>query len=194
MTLIEIIVVIALIGTMMALGSLVLFPGDESKVREEASRLAGTIRYVYNEAAIKNRFYRIAFDLDANQYRVESSTEPFYLQMEAQLGAPAQKPPEEEGKTMGSDFTEESETFKPVKLNSGVKFKDILTQHSPARQEAGTEYAYFLPHGWAEPMVVNLCSEDEEICYSLKVNPLTGKSLVRGEYWEISPEGLGPQE
>jgi len=40
----------------------------------------------------------------------------------------------------------------------------------------------------AEPIVINLSDEDEESFYSLEVNPLTGKSTIRTEYYEVNPE------
>ena len=63
-TLIEIMIVVLIIALMMGLGVAVLFPGNEAKLRDQSAKLAGTIKFLYNEAAIKNRYYRIAFDLD----------------------------------------------------------------------------------------------------------------------------------
>lgn len=203
MTLIEIMIVVAMIGGIMALATVVVFPGDDAKLKDEATKMAGTIKYLYNEAAIKNKYYRIAFNLDENSYQVESSSEPFFV---ALVGTEEKKPvtataeegetPAEEGATGEGEAApqppafaaEESIMLKPVKFPTGIKIKDILLLHEPAKVETGMAYSYFLPNGWAEPMVVNLSDEDEENFYSLEINPLTGKSKIRTQYLELNPE------
>lgn len=194
MTLIEIMVVVAIIAAIMVLGGTILFPGDEAQLRDQATRLTGAIQYVYNEAAIKNKYYRFVFNLDEKSYHVESSTEPFTVSREA---PPEGKAPPEEGEEGDENaagqgnptafVAEDSYLIKPVKFPDSLKIKDITVLHLPERQEQGIVYAYFLPNGWAEPMVINLCNEDEEYFYSLEVNPLTGKSLIREEYYEANP-------
>ena len=202
MTLIEIMIVVAMIGGIMALATVIVFPGDDAKLRDEASKMAGTIKYLYNEAAIKNKYYRIAFNLDENSYRVESSEEPFYVTLvgeEKEKAAPdtigetegegeGEVDEEGEGVPPPAFVAEEGIMFKPVKFPSGVKIKDVLVLHEEARVETGVAYSYFLPNGWAEPMVINLSDEEEESFYSLEVNPLTGKSKIRTEYIEMNPE------
>lgn len=208
MTLIEIMIVVAMIGGIMALATYVMFPSDDSKVRDEANRLAGTIKFVYNEAAIKNKYYRLVYHLEEGSYQVESSTEPFHVAMEEEGAKPQPTPvPQgeggetaesgaEPGAAAGGGFAaDEGLMVKPVKFPTGVKFKDIFVMHSPERQEFGTAYSYFLPNGWAEPVVINLADEDEESFYSLEVNPLTGKTTIRTEYYEVNPEKFkNPEE
>jgi general secretion pathway protein H len=202
MTLIEIMIVVAIIGGVMGLAGSVLFPSDDAKVRDDANRLAGTIKFVYNEAAIKNKYYRLVYHLEEGSYQVESSTEPVHVAIEGEEKAPP--PPKEEDEVqegddgasteasgVGGGFTvEDSLMVKPIKLSRGVKFKDIFVMHSPVRKELGTVHSYFLPNGWAEPVVINLSDEDEESFYSLEVNPLTGKSTIRTEYYEIDPQSF----
>lgn len=206
MTLIEIMIVIAMIGGIMAMATYVMFPGDDAKIRDEATRLAGTIKFIYNEAAIKNKYYRLVFNLDENSYHVESSTEPFYVSIEGEEDAkkPEAKKESPEGggespeQTSGGGdeesaappafASEDSYMLKPVKFPDGIKIKDIFVMHEPERQEVGTVYSYFLPNGWAEPVVINLSDEEEQNFYSLEVNPLTGKTKIRTEYFEVNPE------
>ena len=212
MTLIEIMIVIAMIAGIMAMATFVMFPGDDAKVREQASRLAGTIKFIYNEAAIKNKYYRLAYNLDENTYRVESSSEPFYVSIEGEEEAPKPTTGSEEGEgEEGEEGTaaggeegegaappafasEDSFMLKPVKFPNGVKIKDIFVMHSPERKEVGIVYSYFLPNGWAEPVIINLSDEAEESFYSLEVNPLTGKSKIRTEYLEVNPESFRKED
>lgn len=195
MTMIEIMIVVSMIGGLMALSALALFRGDDSRVREEAGRMAGTIKYIYNEAAIKNKYYRLALNLDENSYYVESNSEPFYVSMGGEEDKKTSTASGDEGGSEGEEGTappafarEEGLMVKPVKLKTGVKIKDVTVMHKPERVESGKVYTYFLPNGWAEPFVINLSDEGEESFYSLQINPITGKSVIRGEYLEVNPE------
>lgn len=198
MTLIEIMIVVVIIGGMMALGASFLFPGNEAKMRDESGRLAGVIKYVYNESAIRNRYYRLVFDFEGNSYSVESSGDPFRITVETEdslkTSFASNKSPESnpEASPSGANFTPEDEQYlvRPHSLPTGVKFKDVFVMHEKDRQGQGKVYAYFFPNGWAERMVINLTDEEEESFYSLEVNPLTGKSKIRSEYFEIKAEDL----
>lgn len=196
MSLIEIMITMAIIGAMMALAGSYLFPGTEAKMREEATRLAGVVKFLYNEAAIKNRYYRLVFDIDGGGYSVESSSEPFRLTMVTD--AKEKKPSPLAAKADAPDtspapgFTQESDQYlvAPRKLPSGVKFKDVFVLHEKERQSQGKVFAYFFPNGWAEKMIINLTDEDEASFYSIEVNPLTGKSKIRSEYHEVKEDEL----
>ncbi len=201
-TLIEIMITMIIIGLIMGIGVTVLFPGREAKMRDTAGRLAGTIKFLYNEAAVKDRYYRIVFDFDKRTYSVESREEPFFLGLHTE-DTPLKKPstptpetqegtPEAEG---GEAFTpEEGYLLKPTQLSNGIKFKDIFVMHQKDKIEQGKVEGYVFPQGWVEPMVINLSDEDEEIFYSLEVNPLTGTSRIRSEYFEVKPETYFPEE
>ncbi|HCU23393.1 MAG TPA: hypothetical protein DF383_00105 [Deltaproteobacteria bacterium] len=183
-TLIEILIVIVIIGAMMGLGVSVLFPGNEAKLRDSAARLAGTIKFLYNEAAIKKKYYRLVFDLDSQSYSVESSSEPFLLQM-------IEKP---EPSPQAGAFTEESGFLvENSRLPSGIKIKDISVLHLKDRRESGKVFIAFFPNGYVEPAVINLADEDEAVFYSLEVSPLTGRTKIRSEYYEVRPEELRPR-
>jgi len=195
-TLIEIMIVVVIIGAIMGLGVSVMFPGNEAKLRDQTAKLSGTIKFLYNEAAVKNKYFRLNFDLDAQTYSVESSTEPFLVRMVQE--APKKKDAAEAKDTAEASptagFTEESGFLvQSSKLPDGIKFKDIYVMHLKERQEHGKLEAYFFPNGFVEPMVINLTDEDEQSVYSLQVNPLTGKAKIRSEYYEAKPEELLPQ-
>lgn len=188
-------IVVLIIALMMGLGVAVLFPGNEAKLRDQSSQLAGTIKFLYNEAAIKNRYYRLSFDLDGRSYRVESSDQPYLVRMvdEAQKKKDAEKNPE--ATPEGASFAqEEGFLVAPVRLPSGIKFKDITVMHLPARVEQGKVEIYFFPNGFVEPSVINLTDEDEENAYSLQLNPMTGRAKIRSEYFEVNPEDLSTNQ
>jgi general secretion pathway protein H len=195
-------IVLAMIGGMMALGVSIFIPGNDQKVQDAAVRLAGTIKYLFDEAAVKNRYYRVVFNLDERSYSIESNSEPFLVTLEeeeGQAGKP-QATPGAENQPEGSPgavpqfaVVDEDALTKPVTLPSGVKFKDILVMHSLSPQETGKAYLYFFPNGWVEPVIVNLSDDDDEAFYSLEINPLTGRAKILGEYRELKEGGLRPE-
>jgi len=200
MTLIEIMITMAIIGAMMALGAAVLFPGNDARAREEAVRLAGMIKYLYDESVVKHKYFRIAFNLDEKTYKVESSSESFLVQMEGDDAAkkpppaPGSKPAPEPSPPAGENFVEEADDSltRERTFPQGIKFKDIQVMHAKDPQQSGIVYAYIFPNGWIEPMVINVSDDDEEVFYSLEINPLTGKAKIRNEYYQAKEEDIRP--
>ena len=70
----EIMVVIFLMGIVMAIGLPSFNSLTHARLRSSSTRLAGAIRYLYNQAALKGLCMRMKFDLKKNSYQVEVST------------------------------------------------------------------------------------------------------------------------
>jgi hypothetical protein len=103
---------------------------------------------------------------------------------------------EEEEAAIGPDefVQEEGYLVQPTTLPKGIKFKDIFAMHLKGKAEQGRVEGYVFPQGWIEPMVINMCDEEEEVFYSLEVNPITGSSKIRSQYFEVTPERYFPEE
>lgn len=213
MTLIEIIITVAIIGLIMGLSVGVFRDSADSALSEASDRLVGTIKYVYNEAAIKNQYYRMTINMDDQTFSVESSPDPFKISS-TQEGTPdenqsAEKNVKEVGADLKSDAPVEGEEeteatppppmgssfsgtssylLKPVKLPDGVKIKDVYVAHLDKKIEGGKTAIYFFPNGWVEKAVINLTDEKGETTYSLETFPSSGKTKIRTEYFEYIPE------
>lgn len=98
MTLMEMMVVILLLGLVLAGGIPSFNALTHARLRKDATRLAGTIRYLYNQAALKGLCMRLTFDLKLNTYQVEASTDGRCLIDSEQLTAYQAKRKEEEEK------------------------------------------------------------------------------------------------
>ncbi len=191
MTLTEILVTLALIAIVMGVGLLYVFPSDVSKAKEDARRLVGTIRLAYNEAVLNQKYVKLVFDIDKKSYYIESSPTAFLIEKtspDEKIAANTEN--EEENNNEVSESPQENILFAPEKLNSDIKFKDIMVAHADKPIESGKEAMHFLPIGWAEPTVINLSNEDEKVFFSIKVNPLTGKAEIRDEYYEPEEKEL----
>ena len=198
LTLIEIMVVIALVATIMALGVTVINDVSDSDLKEASSRLSGTLKYVFNEAAIQKKYYRLVIDLDSQQYYAEARTSPFLISLNQEVKAPTKKPeekpeatvePEELLQPEGDDFAKVEEyLIEPQQLSDPVKIVDVFVGHLQQKATTGKVEIYFFPHGWTEPTVINLTNGEEDNYYSVIVNPATGKAEIKNEYTEASPQ------
>jgi len=208
MTLIEIIITVAIIALMVGLSVGYLGDWTDSKLSETSSQLAGTIKYVYNEAAIKNQYYRLVIDMNDQSFSVEASPEPFKISATEEGTAPpsetesATPPPptpaddsaaapdgEAKAPPVGGGFSSVvSYLLKPIKLPEGIKIKDVFVSHVGKKLEGGKTAVYFFPNGWVEKAVINLSDDKDETFYSLETFPITGKTKIRTEYFEYKPE------
>lgn len=209
-TLFELIVTITIVGLLM--GVVVSRVDDllSLEMKKTSNKLASTIRYLYNKSATEGIYMRLIFDMEAQSYWVEATSEPFLLEAaetektrkekeeeakkkkETEEGAPAEE--ETEGASSAAPkipkleikkptFTQtESYLLRPTKLPNNVFFKDVMTEHHLTPIEGGEAAIYFFPNGYVEHAVINLRDEDDEVFYSLETNPITGAVKIENEY------------
>jgi len=154
-TLIELAVVILLIGLFSALVVPMLTGVGQDELKTTARRLAGTTKYLYNEAALSGRPYRLLFDLDAGTYggrRLEEDGE-----LVAVTGS-------------GSDRS----------LPEGVRFRDIVVA-GRGRSSSGQTWTAIQPVGWVDETLIHLAAGDERVL-TLHLQPLTGSTEVYEGY------------
>jgi len=203
-TLIEIMVTVAVIALIMGLTAFTLQDLFGEKISNTADQLSGTIKYVYNEAAVKNQYYRLLIDFSAHTFSVESAEDPFKIVAtpegtpeEPSAGAEQKTAPNteanapaepEEGAAAVSFNQETNFLLKPIEIPSSVRIKDVYVEHYGKKVESGKVAIYFFPNGWVEKAVINLTDEKEENFYSIEVFPATGRSKIRSEYFEYKEE------
>lgn len=83
-TLIEIIIVLAIIGLIMSLGVRGLRSLARSDLRVSATRVAGAMRYLFDRASTTGKVHRLVIDLEAGRYWAEVSDDKFYAPREAE--------------------------------------------------------------------------------------------------------------
>jgi len=79
MSLVEIMVVIAIVGLMLGATVYGFRAIARSDLRGSASKLAGAIRYCFDRSITTGQYYRIVLDLDGNRYWAERSEDRMYL-------------------------------------------------------------------------------------------------------------------
>lgn len=215
MTLIEIMVVTAII----AIAATGLGVGINSiartNLRSGAVKLSAAVRYAYNRAVARGTTVRIVFDLPGNKFSIEEAHGRITLVRGEVFGTrqgsssseedvagavdpwvAAQKLLEQPNEpTIGaSPFSAITGTsgdpvarFSKVKLGSGVRIVRLIVPHEPTPKEEGQGAIHFFPSGYTEHAVIEL-SDGREGVYSVEVQPLTGRCKVRKGHYE--PEEL----
>lgn len=157
-TLIELVIVVFLLGLFSAL-VMPRLPGiGEDGLKASARRIAGTVKYFFNEAALSGRPHRLEFNLDEGTFRV---------------------------RRLDADGTlvELSGTGKEQRLKGNVRFRDVTIPGRGAFS-LGEVITEIQPVGWMEETVVHLEEEDGREL-TLRISPYTGTTEVLDGYREF---------
>ena len=150
-TLVEIVVVMVLISLFMVL-SIPLFGSiGSNSLDSSARRLSGTIKYLFNEAALSGFEYRLIYNLDEGTYRAQ------ILEPNGQL-------------------VDAEDQGRQAALKGTVRFEDVLM---PGRGKftMGQVTARIDPSGWIDETVIHLADGSGE-ALTLRVMPLTGSTEI----------------
>ncbi|UCD72361.1 MAG: prepilin-type N-terminal cleavage/methylation domain-containing protein [Syntrophobacterales bacterium] len=158
-TLIELSVVLLILAVLLAFLTPKFRDLTEYDIKSSSRRLAGTIRHLFDKAAIRHTYYRLNYDLKKDEYWVT------YL---------------DESK----EFKEDSAVLSSrVRLPGNIHFEDIVTQ-GRGKVYDGETFTQFFPHGWVEETIIHL-GDKRERHYSLLVMPLTGRVRIYDRYIEF---------
>lgn len=203
MTLIEVLIVLGIIAGVMSLFITGLGGTSSEKMRAEVSRVSSLIRYAYYQAALQNKYYRIAFQLTDQTYTLEYSDTPFYIVKKNDLVEEMiQKNLEEEqdnsdvnegeeestspqSELKGQFSVDEAAYFEQHQLDELVRLSEIYVAHQEESVNEGTAYLYFFPKGFTEFAVIYFSNDDETAYMTLIVNPLTGEVTVESDYLDL---------
>jgi general secretion pathway protein H len=211
MTLIEIMIVLAIVGLLMG-GAIAGFRSlVKSELRGSAGRLAAAIRYTYDRSITTGAYYRMHFDLDQQTYKVERSENRVLLSREKekvgkggkgldqdQEAAEREKernqrfgssqgqglPPEllPPPSPMRPKFEQFKDTTLPQVHLKKVRVLDIYTPRQSEPYVAGHAYLHFFPDGHTERAVIHLGTDrNDSDQYSLIVHALTGRVEIKSE-------------
>ena len=123
-----------------------------------ARRISGTVKYLYNEAAMSGLEYRLVYDLNEGSYRALVHG------------------------TDGS-VNEDMAQGREAHLKGNVRFLDVQL---PGRGKftEGQVTARILPTGWIDETIIHL-SDSKNNVLTLKIVPLTGITEVFDGYREL---------
>lgn len=157
-TLVELGIVLLLIGLFAGMTVPMLTGIGEDALKSSARRLAGTVKYLFNEAALDGLEYRLVFDLDrqtVHARRKEANSELVEIE-----GAGARR-----------------------RLKGDVRFRDVEVT-ARGKSTSGEVEIAILPVGWLDETVIHLEDEDKQVL-TLRIMPLTGTTEIHEGYREF---------
>lgn len=201
MTLIEILIVMALMSVMVSV--VVAGSGQLSSARLKHSSvmIAGAIRVAYAHSNATSRSVRLVFDMTEHKYWLEEGDRPMLVQSKdtsatggAEAATVAEKQGLEEKDRIQAGPSAPKSQFKlvetpgmsgakgPRELARGIHFREVQATHDDEPRKEGRAYLYFWPGGQTERAVIQLAvgdSKEDNDTQSLVVSPLTGKVEVK---------------
>lgn len=214
MTLIEIVVVIAIMMVLVAIGVPTLRNVFDVDQRSAARELAQTYSLLQTEAMLRNVTFRIAYNLDRRSYKIEVAdpgalifSNPaareewekerdkqinLFTKKEIEAGEVPTDPAEKKfgGLTMPGFETEvemPSNTFFAWAWTPQYEEAVAPSKEEPEKPEdEAIVYSYVFPNGTCEYTVIRVASMDApDEGYTLEVEPLSGKVSIESEMREI---------
>lgn len=153
-TLLEIMIVIVLMATIATVATPKFKDIFEVNLKSSTRKMAGSIKFCFNEAIIKQATVRLNFDLvTSSYYHTMLITDPDSI-----IGEFVEMP---------SPINERQQ------LPEGIFFQDILTPRSVQKMEDGETYIMFYSTGYAEKAVIHIRDSHGNV-FTLLVKPLTG--------------------
>jgi general secretion pathway protein H len=204
LTLIEVLIVMAIIAVIM--GAVVVGSGQlaSSRMRHSSTMIAGAIRIGFSRASATSKSVRLVMDFTENEIWLEEGDQPMLVQSKditgtggAAAATVAEKTAIEEGGRIVKGPTAPRTSFKEIEpmglaasapgkghkaLERGVKFRLVQAAHDEEPRKDGRAYLYFWPGGQTERASIQLKvgeANDEKDAITLVVAPLTGKVTVK---------------
>lgn len=205
LTLIEILVVMALLA--LVLGGVLVGSGQlaSARLRQSASMLTGAIRVGYTRASATSKNVRLVMDFDKNMIWLEEASGPMVVKQGdkassggAEAATAAERAAIKEDEEIIKGPHAPKPKFRPVQgseigqkrgskhvreLARSIRFKSVQTTHDAEPRKSGRAYLYFWPGGQTEQAAIQLRvgdSTEEVDIVTLLVSPLTGKTRIEG--------------
>jgi general secretion pathway protein H len=193
-TLIELMIVIAVIGVAAAAAVPAVSSITGANARAAAGELAGAMRWMFDTAAMRHESCRLALDIDHATWWAEcTQTRPGERRMAVALPVDAAAR-EEDDEALAERFPDEKDSerrrllaqtrfgayqdrlVKKRELPGSSVFQEVWIQHQREPQVNGIAYLYFFPQGQAEAARVPIV--DGGSVYSVVLQPFTGHARV----------------
>jgi general secretion pathway protein H len=204
MTLIEVLIVLALIGLILSAVTVGSGQMSSSRMRHSSTMIAGAIRVGFARAMSSGKTVRLVMDFDESKIWLEEGDQPHLVQSRdasgaggAAAGTDVEKAAQEESSRILKGPTAPKTAFREIDamglvasdpgkghkaLERGIKFRQVQTGHDDEAKKSGRAYLYFWPGGQSERASIQLKAgdnDDEKSAMTLTVAPLTGKATIK---------------
>lgn len=179
-TLVEIMIVMAILVAVIALGSSALFKSS-TNMRTFIREMAIRTREIRNVARLTNSTMRIVISMNeekGHSYWLESAPGVVTLMSEEQIKELSRlTESQREEKAPAKEFEIDSRIMrKAQKLPRGLAFESVeFATKEPITQ--GLAYVHFFPQGLSEDVAIHL-TDKVNLNWTITINPLTGRAQV----------------
>ncbi|MBI4509988.1 MAG: hypothetical protein HY698_10170 [Deltaproteobacteria bacterium] len=208
MTLIEIMVVLAIIALLGFAVSMGVGKVRKTELRSAAGRLATALRSAFDRASTTGAHHRVVIDLDEQVFRVERCEGKVRLRRsineekeeeqneQAELAAPSPEGTVEAAVAAasqslghGSCASVKGDMGKPRQLpkKRSIGVSKVYVAHLEEPAEEGKVSVNFFPLGHAERAVIEVADDDDNV-FSLVVHPLSGRVQIVPDKWQHPEE------
>jgi len=184
-TLIELMVVLAVVAAAAALAVPALAGISGANARRAAGELAGSMRVLFDTAALHHATCRVALDLDRRTFWAECAPGPAGIAPGGERGDdadlaerfPDETDPEVRKVLAGSTFGKYTDRLvQRRELPGKTAFGPVHLEGRRDAQESGTAYVYFFPGGQAQKAWVPVVDGDH--LFTVVTEPFTGRARV----------------
>jgi general secretion pathway protein H len=192
-TLIEVLIVVAVIGVMALAAAPALNSLTGANARSAAGEIAGAYRYLFDTAALRRQTCRMVVDIDAREWWAECTSgaaggrrgQPVMGkdgvaeddERELARGFSDETDPEKRKFLARAKFAEfKDRQVQKRKLKGGAAFEKVWTPRQREPQSKGKAYVYFYPQGQADRAQIPVA--DGTNAYTVMTQPLTGRARV----------------
>jgi len=182
MTLLEIMMVVALLGLIAASIAPKLKGVMRVSVQSSTRRFAALVRFSYDQAVLTGRVHRIVLNLDEQAWSVEA-TQPGALPLDkARVGLMAESLREENRNSQEAEFKAIPSTT-VGNIPRGVQITEFASWRTGGLDKPltkGTVSIYVFPNGLMDEAAVTLAEDGKDTFQSFKIltQPLTGRVKV----------------
>lgn len=204
MTLIEVLIVLALIALIMSAVMIGSGQMASSRLRHSSTMITGAVRVGFSRATGSSKTVRLVMDFGESAIWLEEGDQPHLVQSKDTTGTggaaaatEAERTAQEESGRIVKGPTAPKTAFREIDamgmvasepgkghkaLGRGIRFRQVQTAHDAEPRKEGRAYLYFWPGGQTERAAIQLKvgeSDDEKNAMTLIVAPLTGKITVK---------------
>ena len=201
-TLIEVILVVAIIAVVVTGATFGLGAVTRTRLRSSAFKVTSAARFAYNRSLTRGTTTRLLFDFEKNTMAIEETDTPVTLATDEQLEAdPGQavdpwdlararleKPldpvqPRSPFQPITNQYGKVLERYTAQPVGDGISVQALISPHETDKRTDGEGSLYFFPGGLTEHAVIQLTDSSETV-YSVEIHPLTGNARIHNFAYE----------
>ena len=201
-TLIEVIMVIAIIAVVVTGATFGLGAITRTRLRSSAFKVMSAARFAYTRSLTQGTTTRLHFDLDKDTMAIEETLTPVTLATSEQLEdedgqavdpwdlarARLEQPltpvkPTSPFQPISNQSGKVIERYTPKPIGEAISVHALITPHETETRTDGEGSVYFFPGGLTEHAVIQLTDSSDTV-YSVEIHPLTGNARIHNFAYE----------